>query len=87
MRVGSDVMAGIGDPFVAVTVLVPPDPPFLLSVTVFEVVAAAVAGKTAVTTPLFAGLLTEEAPDTVKKLAATPVSVKPDLGVRVMVAV
>ena len=48
---------------------------------------APVAGKPAVTTPLLALLLTLVAPSTVKKLAATPSSLYPAFGVRVMVAV
>ena len=47
----------------------------------------AVAGNTAVITPLFSALLTLVALATIKKLAATPVSVKPAFGVNVMVAV
>ena len=50
-------------------------------------VAAPVEGNRAVTTPLLAGLVADVAPATVKKFCATPVSVKPVLGVRVMVAV
>jgi hypothetical protein len=49
--------------------------------------SAAVAGNTAVTTPLFASLETVEALATSKKSAATPVRVYPNFGVRVMVAV
>ena len=47
----------------------------------------AVAGNTAVTTPELAVLVSEVLPATVKKSAATPVSVKPDFAVRVIVAV
>lgn len=54
-------------------------------------VALAVAGKTAVTTIVEAetpnGLVTEVAPATVKKLAATPVKVFPGFAVNVIVAV
>ena len=47
----------------------------------------AVAGNTAVTVPEFAALVTDVAPATVKKSAATPCTVKPDFAVRLMVAV
>ena len=45
-----------------------------------------VAGKSAETTPELIGLVAV-APLTVKKFTATPVSVKPEAGVRVIVAV
>jgi hypothetical protein len=51
------------------------------------IVAAEVAGNTAVTTPELALWLTLVAPATVKLLAATPVRVQPALGVRLIVAV
>ena len=53
----------------------------------FEGGSASVAGNTAVTTPESAALLTDVAPATVKKFAATPAKVYPDFGVKVMVAV
>ena len=46
-----------------------------------------VGGNTAVITPELAGLVTVVAPATVKELAATPCTVKPVLGVKVIVAV
>lgn len=49
--------------------------------------AGAVAGNSAVITPLLAALETVVAPDTVKKFAVTPVNVNPVVGVRVIVAV
>ena len=48
---------------------------------------AVVAGNTAVTIPEFIGLVTVVAPETVKKLAATPVNVFPGFAVNVIVAV
>jgi hypothetical protein len=48
---------------------------------------AAVAGNTAVTTPVSTVFETDVAPATVKKFAATPVRVYPVLAVSVMVAV
>ena len=48
---------------------------------------AAVVGNTAVITPELAECVTEVAPVTVKKLAVTPVSVKPAVAVKVIVAV
>jgi hypothetical protein len=49
--------------------------------------AGVVAGNTAVITPESAECVTDIAPATVKKLADAPVSVKPDVGVTVIVAV
>ncbi len=46
-----------------------------------------VSGNTAVTTPEFAGLVSLVEPATVKKSAATPLSLYPAFAVRVMVAV
>ena len=57
-----------------------------VEVRVIVCAAAAVAEKTAVIAPEFASLLTEVAPVTVKKFTLTPVSVYPDVGVRVILA-
>ena len=62
-----------------------PVPPLASKVTVRF--AALVAGNTAVTTPESIGFVTEVAPATVKKLAATPVNVFPGFAVNVIVAV
>jgi len=51
------------------------------------IIAFAVAGNTAVITPLFAAFVADVDPETVKKLAATPVNVYVDSGVIVIVAV
>ena len=51
------------------------------------VCAAAVAGNSAMSDPESAECVTDVAPETVKKLAVTPVSVKPDDAVNVIVAV
>ena len=50
-------------------------------------VTISVAGNTAVTVPLLISLVTEVAPLTVKKFALTPVDVKVDSGIIVIVAV
>ena len=60
-------------------------PPLLSKVTV-AVAGELVAGNFAVTTSELALLLTVAAPDTVKKLAATPWNVYPVFAVSVMVA-
>jgi hypothetical protein len=54
-----------------------------------EIVCAAfaVAGNTAAITPEFAEWVTKVAPATVKKFALTPVNVKLEVAVRVIVAV
>ena len=51
------------------------------------ITATAVAGKAAVTTPELTAFVGDVTPATVKRLAATPVRVKPVLAVNVMVAV
>ena len=58
-----------------------------VEVRVIVCVAASVAGNTAVIVPESAECVTDVAPETVKKLAVAPVSVKPDVAVRVIVAV
>ena len=49
--------------------------------------AAAVVGNSAAIDPELAKCVTDVAPETVKKFAVTPVSVKPDDAVNVIVAV
>ena len=58
-----------------------------VEVRVIVCVAVSVAGNTAMSVPEFAECVTDVAPVTVKKLAVTPVSVKPDPAVSVIVAV
>ena len=58
-----------------------------VEVLVIVCAVAAVAGNTAVIDPELAKCVTDVAPATVKKFAVTPVSVKPDAAVNVIVAV
>jgi len=51
------------------------------------VATGVVAANTAVTTPELIGFVSDVAPTTVKKFAATPVKVNPAFGVSVIVAV